>query len=57
MKKAENGTKKAALYDPYLDVMGGGEKHILSILQVLEHEGYEANVFWDHDLTGPSAAS
>jgi glycosyltransferase involved in cell wall biosynthesis len=53
MKKAENGTKKAALYDPYLDVMGGGEKHILSILQVLEHEGYEANVFWDHDLTGP----
>ena len=33
--------KRAALYDPYLDILGGGEKHILSILKVLEDEGYE----------------
>ena len=42
--------KTVALYSPYLDVMGGGEKHILSILQVLEKEGYEINIFWDKDL-------
>ena len=42
--------KRAALYDPYLDILGGGEKHILSILKVLEDEGYEINVFWDKNL-------
>ncbi len=40
--------KKIALYDPYLDSVGGGEKHILSVLQVLETEkNYEPYVFWD----------
>lgn len=42
--------KKAALYDPYLDVLGGGEKHILSILKVLEDKGFEINIFWDKNL-------
>src|SRR3989338_3889478 len=31
--------------------MGGGERHILSILQVLESEGYDVSIFWDTDLT------
>ena len=43
--------KKVALYDPFFDVLGGGERHILSILQVLEYLGYEINIFWDEDLT------
>lgn len=43
--------KNVALYDPYLDVMGGGEKHILSILQVLDKEGYGVSLFWNQDLT------
>ncbi len=43
--------KRAALYDPYLDILGGGEKHILSILKVLEDEGFEINIFWDRDLS------
>ena len=42
---------KVGLYNPYLDTLGGGEKHILSILQVLADEGYEINIFWDRDLT------
>jgi len=42
--------KIVALYSPYLDVLGGGEKHILSILQVLEKEEYEINIFWDTNL-------
>lgn len=42
--------KKAALYDPFLDVMGGGEKHILSILKVLEEKGFEIHIFWNNDV-------
>lgn len=43
--------KKVGLYDPYLDVLGGGEKYLLSILKVLEEEGFELNIFWDKDLS------
>ena len=52
MKKSTSVTpKKVGLYDPFIDVMGGGERHILSILQVLESEGYEISIFWDTDLS------
>lgn len=47
----KNKTKKVALYDPYLDTLGGGEKHILSILEVFAEEGCEINIFWDKDLS------
>lgn len=42
--------KKAALYDPYLDTLGGGEKHVLSIMKALQDEEYDIDIFWDHDL-------
>jgi glycosyltransferase involved in cell wall biosynthesis len=42
---------KVGLYDPYLDTLGGGEKHILSILEVFAEQGYEVNIFWDKDLS------
>ncbi len=42
--------KIAALYDPYLDTLGGGEKHILSILKVLDENEYEISIFWDNNL-------
>lgn len=42
---------QAGLYDPYLDVLGGGEKHILQILKVLEEKGYQLYIFWDKNLT------
>lgn len=42
--------KKIALYDPYLDVMGGGERHILSILQVMQQNEYDPIIFWNEDL-------
>ncbi len=47
----KNKTKKVALYDPYLDTLGGGEKHILSILEVFAEQGYQINIFWDKNLT------
>jgi glycosyltransferase involved in cell wall biosynthesis len=43
--------KKVGLYDPYLDTLGGGEKYILSILEVFAEQGYEVNIFWDKNLT------
>ncbi len=42
--------KKAVLYNPYLDTLGGGEKYILSILKVLEEQGYSLDIFWDENL-------
>ena len=42
--------KRAALYNPYLDTLGGGEKYILSILKVLEDEGFALDIFWDENL-------
>ena len=47
----KNKTKRVALYDPYLDTLGGGEKHILSILEVFAEQGCEVNIFWDKNLT------
>lgn len=42
--------KKLGLYNPYLDVLGGGEKHILSILKALEDK-YQIIIYWDENLT------
>ena len=43
--------KLAALYNPYLDVLGGGERHSLTILQALSEFGYQPIVFWDENLS------
>ena len=42
--------KKVALYNPYLDILGGGEKHILSIIKVFDELGYRTSIFWDKNL-------
>lgn len=42
---------KVGLYDPFLDTLGGGEKHILSIINVLAEQGGEITVFWNKDLS------
>ena len=41
--------KKILIVDPYLDVFGGGEKHILSIGKVFEKHGYEVSLFWNDE--------
>jgi glycosyltransferase involved in cell wall biosynthesis len=47
----KNKILRVALYDPYLNTLGGGEKHILSILEVFAEQGHEINVFWDENLS------
>lgn len=42
--------KKVALFTPYLDVLGGGELHVLYILKALEDFGFFPFVFWEIDL-------
>jgi glycosyltransferase involved in cell wall biosynthesis len=47
----KNKSGQVALYDPYLDILGGGEKHILSIIEVFAEQGFEVNIFWDKNLS------
>lgn len=39
--------KRAILYNPYLDILGGGEKHILSILKVFDEYGIFIDILWN----------
>jgi len=48
--KKENRRLKIALYNPYLNILGGGERHILSIIKALEEETEEINIFWNENL-------
>lgn len=44
--------KTVALYSPYLDTLGGGEKHVLAILEVLcREQNYKPVIFWHEDVT------
>ena len=43
--------KTVGLFTPYLDTMGGGERHILSILKVFDEKGYQVVIFWDKDVS------
>lgn len=37
---------KAAIYNPYLDTLGGGERYTLSLAKVLAEIGYEVDFQW-----------
>lgn len=37
---------KAAIYDPYLDTLGGGERYILTVAEILLKNGYQVDIFW-----------
>lgn len=38
--------KKAAIYDPYLDTLGGGERYCLTVAEILLKHGYQVDLFW-----------
>ncbi len=49
---------RVGLYSPYLDVLGGGEKHILSIIFVLQdliikqkNKSCQINIFWNKNFS------
>ena len=37
---------KAAIYDPYLDTLGGGERYCLSVAEILLKNKYNVDIFW-----------
>lgn len=43
--------KKAALFDPYLDTLGGGERYMMTVAYHLSRLGFQTDVFWpDKDI-------
>lgn len=42
---------KVGLYNPYLNILGGGEKHILSIINVFAEKEAEITIFWNKKLS------
>lgn len=42
--------KTVGLFTPYLNTLGGGEKHILSIVKVFDTAGYNVVIFWNEDI-------
>jgi len=41
--------KQAAIYDPYLDTLGGGERYCLTVAEILLKNGYKVDLFWSGD--------
>ncbi|MBU3935531.1 hypothetical protein KJ909_02560, partial [Patescibacteria group bacterium] len=39
-------TMKAAIYDPYLDTLGGGERYCLTVAEILLKAGWQVDLFW-----------
>jgi glycosyltransferase involved in cell wall biosynthesis len=39
---------KIALYDPYLDALGGGEKYMMTMAEILSHD-HDVSILWDKD--------
>lgn len=37
---------KAAIYNPYLDTLGGGERYTLTFAKVLAEEGFDVDIEW-----------
>lgn len=40
---------RAAIYDPYLDSLGGGERYCLTIAEILLREHYQVDLLWSGD--------
>lgn len=38
--------KKALIFDPYIDTLGGGERYALTLASVLDNFGFETNLAW-----------
>jgi glycosyltransferase involved in cell wall biosynthesis len=38
---------KAGIYDPYLNILGGGERYVMTLVEYLNQEGYEVDIFWN----------
>lgn len=44
--------KKAGIFDPYLDTLGGGERYTMTVAYCLAKKGWEVDVFWENRGVG-----
>ncbi|QQG47035.1 MAG: glycosyltransferase family 4 protein [Candidatus Woesebacteria bacterium] len=44
---------KAAIYNPYLDTLGGGERYTIAVATTLEKLGYKVEIQWPNPEIGP----
>ena len=44
---------RAAIYNPYLDTLGGGERYTLTFAQILGSLGYEVDIEWSSNTISP----
>ncbi|MCS7093065.1 MAG: glycosyltransferase family 4 protein [Patescibacteria group bacterium] len=51
MKKSSLTSKTVGVYSPFLDVLGGGEKHLFAILEVFSQKGATVSFFWKENLS------
>lgn len=42
-------TKKVAIYDPYLDTLGGGERYCLTVAEILLKNNFTVDLYWSGD--------
>lgn len=42
--------KRVALWNPYLDTIGGGEKHMLQVCNFFVRQGFALTIFWDKNI-------
>ncbi len=42
-------TKKVAIYDPYLNTLGGGERYCLTVAETMLSQGWQVDLFWSRD--------
>ncbi|MBU1129844.1 glycosyltransferase family 4 protein [Patescibacteria group bacterium] len=40
---------KVGIYDPYLDTLGGGERYMLTIAEILLKQKHQVDLFWSKD--------
>ena len=40
---------RAAIYDPYLDTLGGGERYCLTVAEILLKHNWQVDLFWSGD--------
>lgn len=38
--------RKAGIYDPYLDILGGGERYTMTVAECLVKHGWHVDIFW-----------
>lgn len=43
--------KRAGIFDPYLDTVGGGERYAMTIAEALLKKGWKVDVFWQDEKT------